>query len=269
MKIKYLLIGFLILNLVPLSNPIQILNFNLQISDSSLGFTKNEVKTYKIISFDENLAEEYLGVSYITIFLGKRAYVGAYRFIRINNIKYVNNLTSLSDNQLCSGWIVNLSSWEWVTHEDWELRQGEPDAIYEDLKIYENPKDLGEEFYDIENMADEEKYVFDYLNFPYAVPIPVDEYLNQIDWAPNWTIEATKISIKYKESQGKFVEKVHTFNNNGFLERSILLTDDGRIIFEYSLEPEYVSIFVFILIMGLSIVFLIGIIYVFIKKVRL
>lgn len=106
----------------------------------------------------------------------------------INNIEYIDNLLSLSDNQTRNGWIFSILSWEWLTKEDWEYRLGDPDNIYDDLKIYENPKDLGKIFYNIEEMSDEDKYIYDYLNFSYAIPTPVNEYLNQIDWVPHWTI---------------------------------------------------------------------------------
>ena len=266
MKTKYIFIGFIILSLMPYLNSAHFLNNNLQISNYSLGFKEGEVKTYKISSFNEDLAQEYLGIPYIYIFLGQRAYPGAYRYVLINNIKYVENLMSPNSSQLCNGWIINISSWDWLTKDDWELRMGDPDDIYDDLIIYENPKDLGENFYNIEEMSDEEKYEYDYLNFPYAVPTPVNDYLNKIEWAQNWTIEGRKISIKYKESQEKYVEKVHHFNKNGFLKRTLVLTDNGKIIFEYCLEPENQPIIIISVFISIGIGVIIGIIYIFVKK---
>lgn len=251
---------------MPYLNSVHFLNNNLHTSNYSLGFKEGEVKTYKISSFNEDLAQEYLGIPFIYIFLGQRAYPGAYRYVLINNIEYVENLISLSYNQTCNGWIINLSSWDWLTKDDWENRMGDPDDIYDKLIIYENPKDLSENFYNIEKMSNTEKYEYDYLNFPYAVPKPVNEYLNAIEWASNWDIDGRKISIKYKESQGKYVEKIHYFSKNGFLERTVLLTDNGKKIFEYFLESKNQPIIIISVFISIDIVIIIGIIYIFVKK---
>ncbi|MFX1573984.1 MAG: hypothetical protein ACFFB0_14650 [Promethearchaeota archaeon] len=269
MKTKYIFIGFIVFNLMPYLNSTYFLNSNLQISNYSLGFKEGEVKTYIISSFNEDLAQEYLGNPFIYTFLGQRAYPGAYRYILINSIEYVENLISSNNSQLCNGWVINISSWDWLTKDDWELRMGDPDDIYNNLIIYENPQDLGENFYNIEEMSDEQKYLYDYLNFPYAIPTPVNVYLSRIEWAPNWSIEGTKISIKYKEVQEKYVEKIHYFNKNGFLKKTLLLTDNGKIIFEYCLEPESKPIIILSLFICIAISASIGLIYLFIKKVKI
>ncbi|MFX1501798.1 MAG: hypothetical protein ACFFDH_12615 [Promethearchaeota archaeon] len=265
MKINNFLIGFLIIGSIFISN-VSLLQYNQNISpDFKLGFEENEVKTYKIVSFNEYLSFEYLGSRYISDILGDYAYVGAYRFIQIDDIKYVNDLKSRNDNQNCSGWKLNISSWDWVTNRDWENREGDPDNIYVDIEIFRNPEDLGENFYNIEEMSYAEKYIFDYLNIPFVFPIKIENYLKEINWVDNWTINGREISIMYKESQGKFVEKILTFSNDGFLERSSLLTEKGQIIYDYMLENENTPIVFLIIIFIIVGIAILGIIYIFMK----
>ncbi len=267
MKINNVIIGSIIVSFVIFSDGTLFLNNQSDPPNFDFGCEENEVLTYKILSFNKDLASEYLGFSDITFFLGDFAYVGAYRFVRIDKIEGVNDLISLNNSQLCDGWKLNISSWEWVTNHDWELRQGDPDEIYLNLKIYRNPEDLGKIFYDVEEMSYSQKYILDYLNFPYVFPIDIEDYLSRINWAENWTVSGKIISIRYKEINGNFVKKVHTFNSDGFLKRTKVLTDDNRVIYSYVLEEEYIPILTlvyFFLIAGFIIV---GIIYVFIKKI--
>ncbi len=265
MKIKAILFGFLIVGSIIILDESSIQNNQEVPTDFKLGFKENEVLTYKISSFNEELALEYLRFPYITYFLGGYAYEGAYRFIRIDDIKYVDDLKSLNNSQNCSGWRVNISSWEWVTNYDWEFRQGDPDMVYNNLIIFRNPGDLGANFYNIEEMSYTQKYILDYLNFPYAFPINIETYLNQIDWAANWTVTGKQISIRYKESSGKFVKKIHTFNSDGFLKRTKVLTDDDRVIYAYVLEDKYVPTLILVYILILAGFIIAGIIYVILK----
>jgi len=269
MNIRNFLIGFLIFSLICNSS-----EFSPQIkqnnsTDFELGFKENEIRTYKILSFNENLAVEYLGFSYLTYFLGDHAYVGAYRYIRIEKIEYVNYLTSLNNGQNCSGWKIDIASWNWVTKFDWENRQGDPDIIYENIQIFENPQDLSENFYDITAMSYIQKYILDYLNIPFAFAVPIKSYINSINWAANWTVNEKMVSIRYEESNGKYVKKVHTFDEDGFLESTKVLTEDNRVIYEYALENKSISIFILVFMFILAGVTISAIIYIYMKKIKI
>ncbi|GAH35930.1 unnamed protein product, partial [marine sediment metagenome] len=139
----------------------------------------------------------------------------------------------------------------------------------ENSKIFENPIDLGENFYDIKDMATTEKYVLDFLNFLYVVPIPVKEYLSKIQWADDWLIKDKTISIKYNESMGKAVEKIHEFSNSGFLLNTKLLTENGRRIYEYILEDKYISIVILTVFLLIASFFILGLGYLILKKTTL
>jgi len=143
MKLSSIVIGFLIFNFILNFNGSTLQNSQNDSPEFSLGFKEKEVKTYKITSFNEVLASTYLGTPWITDILGSFAYVGAYRFIRVDNISYLTNLTSLNDNQNCTGWKLTISSWNWVTNFDWDRRLGDPDIIYDNLEIFEDAEDRG------------------------------------------------------------------------------------------------------------------------------
>lgn len=269
MKTNIIILWLLLLSPLIFLPHLTLQNNQNHIDNFTLGFRETQILTYKITYYDENLASEYLGSTAITYYLGRDAYVGAYRFFRIENIRFVNNLTSLNNSLDCNGWLFNLSKWDWLTSNDWDEREGEPDIVFENSKIFENPIDLGDNIYDIKDMTSSEKYVLDSLHFLYAVPLPVNEYLSKIQWADDWIIKDKTISIKYNESMGKLVEKIHVFSNSGFLLKTKLLTENGRRIYEYILENKYISILVLLVFLLIASFFIFGLGYLILKKSQL
>ncbi len=233
---KYFLFGIILLNFFALSTLTNAKRYNFIIEE-------NSDFTYKIISFDEDLADEYLDKNIVDIF-GYSAEVGAYKYYRIIKILESNNLTSKYDKNLCIGWKIDVEEWGWITDIDWRNYRGDPDEVYQSLSIYSDPNDLGVLFDDIALLIP-----------PYFITTPAEDYLDSINWSEGYDIHKNMTYIEYEVKQGKIVKELHIFTSEGYLQKKILYTNDERVIYEYELVNEPLITIDWFLILSITAIF--------------
>lgn len=251
MNFKYSFTVFFLLNILT-SNSI------IQVSEDWILVKEEDSICYKIRSFNEDLADEYLGGGDIEDVFGKNAQVGACRYYKLENIDFYDDLHLDDENKTFCGWLVDITMWNWMKYDKWKFYEKRPNKIYESLTIYADPIDLGQAFENIELLIP-----------PYFVPDPVDDYLESINWLDDFKVEGKVISHKFEEIKGKKLKMIYEFGSNGFLLNQKLLTDNTyKIIYEYGVDDEPFSFNFLFIILGVFVlsVVIIEFIYIIIKK---
>ncbi|TFF98946.1 MAG: hypothetical protein EU540_07530 [Promethearchaeota archaeon] len=254
MNITNYVIGFLLLNVLASSS--------IAHGKENWIAVKNENEfNYKIISFNEELAEEYLDTNDIEEIFGEDAQVGAHCFYKIKSIDYYDDLYPDDENKTMGGWIVDIGRGGWINNNMWRYYPAKPRyETYDSLIILEDPKFLELSFMNIELLIP-----------PYFIPVPVEDYLKSIDWYHEFKVKGKIVTREYEENPGKKLEMIYEFASNGFLFNQKLLTDTNKIIYEYRIENEpIISINMFIILISIFIlsILLIYFTYIILKKKR-
>ncbi|TFG24479.1 MAG: hypothetical protein EU529_04260 [Promethearchaeota archaeon] len=254
MNVKNYIIGFLLLNVLASSSI-------AHGKENWIAVKKEDEFTYKIISFNEELAEEYLDTNDIEEIFGTYAQVGAHCLYEIKSIDYYDDLYPDDENKNMGGWIVDIGRWGWINNNMWRYNpENSRYKIYDSLFILKDPKFLELSFMNIELLIP-----------PYFIPVPIEDYLESIDWYHEFKVKGKIVTREYEENAGKKLEMIYEFASNGFLFNQKLLTDTNQIIYEYRIENEpIISINMFIILISIFIFsfLLIYFTYIILKKKR-
>lgn len=239
--------GFILLSLVAFSMPTRAADYNL-------GVAKDDEMISEIKSFDEDLADDYLGEDDIEDVIGKDAEVGAKKKEVVTKIEEVDDLTSKDDGKDCDGWEVDIDEWDWTTKDF----KDDPDDD-STKNVYADPGDLGEDV--------------SILSLPSIVGTDVAAYLDDVDWHKDVDQEGTTVTIEIDEDDAKaWYSKIdgdlileYRYNSKGVIESTKFMDEDGNVIYEISLAgliPGYELP----LFLGITAIATIGIVYTIMKR---
>ena len=155
---------------------------------------------------------------------------------------------------------ITYKKWEWTDQEKWG------DNDYEDyFDHYADPKDYPDD------------YIF--TNFaPIWLPLPLDDYLKEIDLYEGYNIDSRSIAaltceIERNDWKGnyptEFVKIQAMYDNQGILTSYKLFLKDNRVVIDISLDNSIIShpILKDYFFPSITAIFYIGVIYLIYKKI--
>ncbi len=249
MKGKSFLLGFILLNILILSTMVQV-----QAASYSLGIKKDTEITLEVKAFDKKGLKKVFGDGWENAIPEGADEIGMkYKII----VKEVDKDTKIDlgiygDYDAFS---ITVNIWEWTSDEFGE----KPDDEEFEIVWFQEPEDLNDAF-------DVNRGFGDKMPF---VPISVAKFLDDVDWKKQWEARDNMIiHDSIMDEEENFVEMCIYDTETGYLTGYKIVNEDGDVIYEYGLS-QFIPGYEIPLILGITGIFIIGLIYIIKKKTKI
>lgn len=205
-----------------------------------IGVSEGDQFVYELKSWDDDLAEEYLGTNDTVCELGSGAEVGAFFAWKAVDIDQSDDIPSIKRLGDVSGWEIRIEIWHWTTDRS-EFEGSEDDD--KDFVIFQEPDDYG--------LLDSIPFHAEFL------PKPVEDYLKDCDWDsqfPKYNQSGYKVSEEDERVTDKISYETREWRYDGVLKTIVGTTDEGEEIYRIELLQDFQDILMGILISALVMV---------------
>lgn len=252
MKFKFFLINYFLLLIILIG-----LTPSAKASNYEIGIEDGDIFIWNCIVCDSNKLDEILGKEWDDDGFFEDIEQGTHMKWKIRDIDDDEKIYSSETKDNETAYSIEFGKWIWTTKDEWEDKDED-----EESNLFKDPDSYSED------------YIFPELA-PIWLPIPIGEYLKNIDLYEGYTIDARVIDsitceIDRADIDDKYpkenIKIVAMYTEQGILKSYKLYVGDHNVILDISLESFITVNFLFLSI--ITAFFYVGIIYVIYKLMK-